>query len=199
MESTATASKVTQYSTRSGVGRGYVPVMQTLAQTQSATWLDLGWQWAYRLGFPLARAVWRLRQDRHEGAIVAIYIDRKLLLLRSSYRTAWNFPGGTVRRGETPAAAAQREVGEEIGLPPSALQPAVTVCGRWEGRRDRVHVFELRLDELPDLHLDNREILGAALVEPSELSGMKLTGPVAAYLRTAGVKKANTVDKAQHG
>ena len=173
--------------------------MQTLAQTQSATWLDLGWQWAYRLGFPLARAVWRLRQDRHEGAIVAIYIDRKLLLLRSSYRTAWNFPGGTVRRGETPAAAAQREVGEEIGLPPSALQPAVTVCGRWEGRRDRVHVFELRLDELPDLHLDNREILGAALVEPSELSGMKLTGPVAAYLRTAGVKKANTVDKAQHG
>jgi len=44
------------------------------------------------------------------------------------------------------------------------------------------------LDELPDLHLDNREIIGAALVEPSELSGMKLTGPVAAYLRTARVK-----------
>ena len=44
------------------------------------------------------------------------------------------------------------------------------------------------MDELPDLHLDNREIIGAALVEPSELSGMKLTGPVAAYLRTARVK-----------
>ena len=147
------------------------------------TWVDLGWQHAYRLGFPLARALWSLRRNRHEGAAVAVYVGEKLLLLKSSYRSAWNFPGGTVRRGETPEAAAKRELGEEIGLSPRALQPAGVVSGRWDGRRDRVHIFELRLDEPPVLSLDQREIVGAAVVEPAELSGLRLTGPVAAYLR----------------
>jgi 8-oxo-dGTP diphosphatase len=40
----------------------------------------------------------------------------------------------------------------------------------------------LRLDQLPELRLDNREIVAARLVSPEELPGMALTGPVAAYL-----------------
>ncbi|MGO9845157.1 MAG: NUDIX hydrolase, partial [Methylocella sp.] len=28
--------------------------------------------------------------------------------MRSSYRIEWNFPGGSVRRGETPEVAARR-------------------------------------------------------------------------------------------
>ena len=40
----------------------------------------------------------------------------------------------------------------------------------------------LRLDQLPELQLDNREIIGARLISPSELRGMALTGPVAVYL-----------------
>jgi hypothetical protein len=45
-----------------------------------------------------------------------------------------------------------------------------------------VQFFELRLDRLPELQLDNREIIGARLISPSELRGMALTGPVAVYL-----------------
>jgi hypothetical protein len=45
-----------------------------------------------------------------------------------------------------------------------------------------VHFFELRLDRLPELQLDNREIVAARLISPSELRGMALTGPVAVYL-----------------
>jgi hypothetical protein len=45
-----------------------------------------------------------------------------------------------------------------------------------------VHFFELRLDQLPELRLDNREIVAARLVSPDELPGMALTGPVTAYL-----------------
>jgi hypothetical protein len=45
-----------------------------------------------------------------------------------------------------------------------------------------VHFFELRLEQLPTLQLDNREIIDVRLVSPAELAGMTLIGPVAAYL-----------------
>jgi 8-oxo-dGTP pyrophosphatase MutT (NUDIX family) len=137
---------------------------------------------AFRLGFPLAVSWWRLRRPRHEGVLVAVYVGTALLLLRSSYRIAWNFPGGSVHRGEAPEAAARRELAEEIGLLTNDMLPRGTVCGIWDGRRDKVHVFELRLDGLPSLRLDNREIIEARLVSPEELRGMLLTGPVTAHL-----------------
>jgi 8-oxo-dGTP diphosphatase len=71
-------------------------------QTERSTLLDAAWRTAYRVGFPLARIWWRLRHQHHEGALVAVYVGQALLLVRSSYRIEWNFPGGTVRQGETP-------------------------------------------------------------------------------------------------
>jgi 8-oxo-dGTP diphosphatase len=72
---------------------------------------------------------------------------------------------------------------EEIGLAGAfPLAAAGDAQGDWEGRKDKVHFSELRLDRLPELQLDNREIIGAQLISPSELRGMALTGPVAAYL-----------------
>ena len=135
------------------------------------------------LGFPLARIWWRLRGASHEGALVAVTVDRALLLVRSSYRAEWNFPGGSIRRGETPEAAARRELAEEVGLVAQRLVPAGEASGIWDGRRDRVHFFELRLDQPPRLQLDNREIIAARLVSPNELRGLAVTGPVAVYIR----------------
>ena len=119
---------------------------------------------------------------RHEGTQVAVYVGRGLLLVRTSYRVEWQLPGGSIQRGETPEAAARREMAEEIGLTAASLPPAGIMCGIWDGRRDRVHFFELRLTELPKLRLDNREIVAARLATPTELHRMVLTGPVAAYL-----------------
>jgi 8-oxo-dGTP diphosphatase len=157
--------------------------MSDLGQTRRSTLLDAAWRTAYRAGFPLARIWWRLRHQQHEGALVAVYVGQALLLVRSSYRFEWNFPGGTIRHGETPELAARRELVEEIGLAGAFPLAAVgDARGLWEGRKDKVLFFELRLDRLPELQFDNREIISARLMSPSELRGVALTGPVALYL-----------------
>jgi 8-oxo-dGTP diphosphatase len=114
--------------------------------------------------------------------VVAVYVGPDLLLVRPSYRAGWHLLGGGVRGGETPEEAAPRELAEEIGLTAAALLSAGVACTNWDGRRDRIHFFELRLVTPPKLRLDNRELIEARLTSPSELQKMALTGLVAAYL-----------------
>ncbi|TCW78027.1 NUDIX hydrolase [Burkholderia sp. SRS-46] len=156
--------------------------MPSPERARSTVLVDAVWRLALRIGFRLARVWWTLRRPRHEGALVAIYVGPALLLLKSSYRAEWNFPGGSVQPGETPDAAAQREMEEEIGLSSCPLVPAGSASGIWDGRRDCVHFFELHLDSMPTLRLDNREIVAAHLASPEEWGGLALTGAVAAYL-----------------
>jgi 8-oxo-dGTP pyrophosphatase MutT (NUDIX family) len=159
--------------------------MSELGQSPPFSFVDLAWRMTFRLGFPLARLWWRVRRPTHEGALVAVYVGPALLLLRSSYQVKWCLPGGGVQRGETPEAAARRELVEEIGFAPAELRLACVLRGNWDGRDDTVHVFELRLEALPALRLDNREIVAARLVPPEVLRRTALTGPVAAYVARA--------------
>lgn len=151
-----------------------------------ATSLDRGWQLVYGAAFPLVRLWWRIRRRPHLGALVAIWVDDALLLVRSSYKAGWSVPGGGVEPGETPAQAGAREVREEIGLVVSVVEPSVIVRGDWDGRPETVHFFDVRLRAVPPLRLDNREVIGARLVRPEELGDLPLTGPVAAYLQRRG-------------
>jgi 8-oxo-dGTP diphosphatase len=41
--------------------------------------------------------------------------DGRILLVEPTYKDYWEVPGGAVEAGESPRAAAVREVGEELG------------------------------------------------------------------------------------
>ncbi len=149
--------------------------------------IDHLWRTAYRIAYPLARIWWRLRHPHYRGVLVAVYVDDALLLLRSSYRSAWNLPGGGVQTGENLRTAAIRELREETGIVAalSSLQPAGIEIGLWNGRNEHVFYFILQLPERPNLVLDNREIIEALWVCPSALAGLKVTEASEAFLGQA--------------
>jgi hypothetical protein len=61
---------------------------------------DWLWRLGYRLGFRAARLWWRLRRPAHDGAVVAVWWDGRVLAVQQSYRKNPSWPGGGIRRGE---------------------------------------------------------------------------------------------------
>ena len=133
--------------------------------------MDWLWRVAYRAGFRAARLWWRLRRPDHSTALVAVWLDGRILAVQQSYRTHPSLPGGGVRRGEEPLDAARRELGEELGLAIGAgdLVFAREMVADWDFRRDRVRVFESHLRAEPVIRIDNREVVAARFVEPRAL------------------------------
>jgi 8-oxo-dGTP diphosphatase len=147
--------------------------------------VDRAWRLAFWLGFRLALVWWRIRRPHHHGAMVAVWLDGRILGVRQSYTDRLTWPGGGIDPGEDPTRAAQRELHEELGLAVRAedltLIRKVTVDIDY--RRDHITLFELHLAALPPIRLDPRELTRAAFMRPQEMLAMKTPPFVAPYLR----------------
>ncbi|MBW0007763.1 MAG: NUDIX domain-containing protein [Sphingomonas sp.] len=93
----------------------------------------------------------------------------ELVLIRNSYGRSDLFvlPGGGIRPFEEPAAAATREVGEELGVGVTDLSFRSLHFSRAEGKRDEIHLFEARVSDR--LSVDDFELAEARFVPLGDL------------------------------
>jgi 8-oxo-dGTP pyrophosphatase MutT (NUDIX family) len=148
----------------------------------------------YWLGFRMMRAIWYVVRPGHRGALVAVWVGDRVLILRQSYRRDLNLPGGGIGKNETPIAAALRELAEEVGLvlAPAALHLAWEQLTLWDWRHDHVSIFEANLEQVPDLYPDGREVVEARLMSPLAV----LAGPTAPFLENYLLNRLKSRDAA---
>ncbi len=132
--------------------------------------IDRFYQVGYVCAYQLMRVYWRLLRPATHGALVAIWHQGRILLVRNSYVKYFSLPGGYVREGETGRQAAVRELREEVALnvPEERLELALDRVRAWEGKQDRVELFRMDVDEPPRLQVDNREVVAARFFTPEE-------------------------------
>jgi ADP-ribose pyrophosphatase YjhB (NUDIX family) len=124
----------------------------------------------YRAAAAGAHAWWAVRGSRNRGAKCVLFNGGKVLLVRHTYgdRSAWDYPGGFVRRTEDPRAAALRELGEELGVDPPELSAAGSLIVEIGRRSDTVFYFH---GELADRRLapDDVELAEVGWFDPRAL------------------------------
>ncbi len=127
----------------------------------------------HRRGLRLAHALrivwWRVRRPLVIGCqVLAVNAQGEVLLVRHSYGSPlWMLPGGGLARGETPIAAALRELAEETAC--TLIRPvAVAVTRRpWHGTTNLQHVIVGATTDTP--RADGREIIAARCFAPDAL------------------------------
>jgi 8-oxo-dGTP diphosphatase len=102
--------------------------------------------------------------------------DGRVLLVNPTYKPQWEVPGGAVEQGESPLAACQREVREELGLDvrPSRLL-VVDYRPRASGQRTDAlrFIFDggvLTADQIASIRLPPQELSEFSFVPPGELA-----------------------------
>jgi 8-oxo-dGTP diphosphatase len=178
------------------IGDELIP-LQAPVNRRFASAADRFFQLAYAAAYRMLRVWWFLRRPKHLGALVALWHDGELLMVRSSYRGRWDLPGGGVHRGEDGRDAAVREIREEVGLvlDAAALRPAQSGEIFWEHRHDYVTIFEIAMGERPVPRVDAREIIEARFRAPAMVGDEEVTPHIARYLgrfRAAGSRAATS-------
>jgi 8-oxo-dGTP pyrophosphatase MutT (NUDIX family) len=118
----------------------------------------------------MMRVYWGVLHPQTHGALVAIWHQGKVLLVRNSYVRYYSLPGGYVHPRETGREAALRELLEETGIraDPSALRLALDEQHEWEGKREHIEIFELDVAEPSPVKVDNREVVQAEFFAPEK-------------------------------
>ncbi|MGH7804945.1 MAG: NUDIX hydrolase, partial [Candidatus Binatia bacterium] len=136
---------------------------------------------AYRLLY----AYWFVARPRTHGAYVLAWWQGQLLLIRHAYKPFLFVPGGSPSRGESYRDAAARELREEVGIAVEAsrLQRVGQLVNGHEHKYDIVEVFEIVLEDAPEIRIDGREIVWAGFRPARELGALDLSPLTGDFVR----------------
>src|SRR5450432_1054960 len=142
----------------------------------------------------MMRVYWAALHPQTHGALVAIWHQGEVLLVKNSYVPYHSLPGGYVRASETGRDAALRELFEETGIRalPSDLKPAIDEQHEWEGKREHIEIFELDVAERSTVAIDRREVIAAGFHSPEAALRLELFPPLRKVIerRVAAPKKS---------
>ncbi|MCP3670466.1 MAG: NUDIX hydrolase [Gammaproteobacteria bacterium] len=146
-------------------------------------------QVGYRIAYRLWRLYLRLCKRETFGAQVAVCFRQKVLLIKSSYRRTYSFPGGYLNRGEASDECASRELKEEAGLDISSamLRSAFSTTYQCGGHRGHDEIFEITVDAVPEVSIDNREIIFAEFIDMFDALSLPLDDQVRKYIMSNSI------------
>jgi ADP-ribose pyrophosphatase YjhB (NUDIX family) len=144
------------------------------------TIVDRGFQLAYVCAYKLMRAYWKVRRPTTHGALVTLWNQGEVLLVRNSYVRYYTAPGGYVGRRETARQAALRELREEVGVSAEneRLEQVLEERHKWEDKEEHVTIFALELPARPVVEVDHREVIEASWWTPERALALDLFPPL---------------------
>lgn len=126
-------------------------------------------RFGYRSAYAALRVYWFLFRPTMSGVKCVLTDGDRVLLVRHTYGPrAWDLPGGSVKSGEAPVSAAQREMYEELGVSVDSWRLFGELRAVIDHRRDHVHLFQAEL-ESPRLNIDRGELRAAGWFRRTEL------------------------------
>ena len=138
----------------------------------------------YRVAHWGLRLLWFIRRPETTGALVAVWHHGRVLLVKNSYRPQLTLPGGYIRPREDRRTAAARELREEVGIQvqPKRLVHAYHGTHLFEHRKDTLDIYELDLDDAPNVRVDDREVVRAEFHTADEALDMRIVPHLDEYL-----------------
>jgi 8-oxo-dGTP diphosphatase len=122
---------------------------------------------AYRAAHRGLRVWWFVRRPHTRGVKCVVRHGDRILFVRHTYgdRTAWELPGGSLRRDERPDVAVRREMREELGVDLAGLRQVGRVEVSGLRKRTELHCFEADVTAA-DVRLDPGELAEARWAPP---------------------------------